>query len=64
MVTFSEKNVLFTGRFRNTDRTRLIRSNSLASFCFELSGNSNYIMKLLLYPLNFDWVISRFGNKL
>ena len=27
--------------FSNTGRERLIRSHSLARFCFELSGNSN-----------------------
>ena len=33
---------------------RLIRSHSLSHFSFEFSVNSNYNMKLLLYPLIFD----------
>ena len=28
----------------STGQARLIRSHSLARFCFELSGNSNYII--------------------
>ena len=41
-------------------RTRLIRSHSSPRFSLELSGNSNYNMKLLLYPLTFDEVLSKF----
>ena len=50
----------------NTGRTLLIRSHSSAkfSFEFELSGNLNYNIKLLLYPLMFDQIIGRFERKL
>ena len=32
-----------------TDQTGLIRSHSSAKFCFELSGNSNYSMEILVW---------------
>ena len=33
-----------SGKISYTGRARLIRSHSSARFCFELSGNSNYIL--------------------
>ena len=47
-----------------TGQARLIRSHSSARFCFELSVNSNYNMKLLSFPLMSDEVISRLEAKL
>ena len=47
-----------------TGWVRLIRSHSSAGFCFELSGNSNYNINLLLYPLICDQVMSISENKL
>ena len=40
--------------FYSTGWVRLIRSHSSARFCFELSGNSNYNINLLLHPLICD----------
>ena len=43
-----------------TGRVWLIRSLLSARFSLELSGNSNYNFKVLLFPLMFDDVISTF----
>ena len=48
----------------NTGWIRLIRSHSSAQFSFELSGNSNYNYKLLLFTLMFEEVMSTFKRKL
>ena len=47
-----------------TGRARLIQSHSSARFFFEFSGSSNYNMKLLLYHLMFDQVITGPEEKL
>ena len=47
----------------STSRARLIQSQSSATFFFELSGNSNYDVKLLMY-LMFDEIINRPEEKL
>ena len=50
--------VFFTGW------SRLIRTYLWTRFCFELSGNSNYNIKVLSCPLVFDEAVSRFEEKL
>ena len=53
-----------TKRLTTTGWTRLIQNHSSARFCFELSGNWNYNMKLLLCLLIYDKFVSIFGRKL
>ena len=49
--------------FLVTGRARLIRSHSSARFCFELSGNSNYIIHCNLnYVQNFELEINSILN--